>query len=140
MRKLFSEILNIKNKFSSWILFLFSLVLIIFPALCIFYIKGHGIGVWELNMMPTFTINVLTSMFYISLIYVSVLFFMILIFRMSINKTRLLLLAYISISLVLFSIPIFLKYVFSISLIEYLVYVFSDPTRIFDLIIQFIQE
>nr|ADI17807.1 hypothetical protein [uncultured Sphingobacteriales bacterium HF0130_33B19] len=136
MRKLISNILHIKNKFSSWILFFFSLFLVVVPALCILYTIGTEFGVWRLNLNSSFIVSVLTSMFYISLIYVSVLLFIILIFRMSINKTRLLLLAYISISLLIFSIPIFLKYVFSISLIEYLVYVFSEPTRIFDLIIQ----
>ena len=103
MKELFSKILHINNKYYSWILFFFSLVFILFPALCIVYIKDTGIGTWALNKTPTFTFNVLTSMFAISLIFVSVLFFLILIFRMKINKTRLLLLASISISLVLFS-------------------------------------
>ena len=136
MRKLFSNISHINNKFYSWILFFFSLVLILFPALCIVYIKDTGIGTWALNKTPTFTLNVLTSMFAISLVYVSVLVFLILIFRMKINKTRLLLLAYISISLVLFSIPVFVKYLLPISLMEYLQYIFIDPTRIVEITTQ----
>ena len=135
MRKLFSNILHINNKFYSWILFLFSLVLIIFPALCIDY-KMDTVVSWQLNATAKWVGAVLTSMFFISLIYVSVLVFLILIFRMKINKTRLLLLAYISISLVLFSIPVFVRYLLPISLMEYLQYIFIDPTRIVEITTQ----
>lgn len=130
MRKLFSKILDIKNRFYSWILFLFASILIILPAALWIKEGGTGIGAWGLSGISRdhkIIVDLLTSMFSISLICVSVLVFFILIFRMRINKTRLLLLTSISISLVIFSIPVF-QYIIPVSWMEY--YLLSSETHL----------